>query len=88
MIHKTLDVMESQAQSNILSADTNLLIFTDTLKFFPKDKDANWRTNSKKWGCNGTTSQRPIFSELEIHETVWCSTLYSTTLQPYAVTKI
>ena len=69
--------MESQAQGNILSVGTNLLAFTETLKFFPKDGDTNWRSNSKKWGCNGTTSQRPIFSELDIHETAWCSTLYT-----------
>ena len=36
MIHKTLDGMESQAQGNILSLGTNLLIFTETLKFFQK----------------------------------------------------
>ena len=56
--------MESQAQGNILIVGTNSLIFTETLKFFPKDGDANWRTNSKKWGCNGTTSQRPTVSAL------------------------
>ena len=72
--------MESQAQGNILSVGTNLLIFTETLKFFPKDGDANCRTKSKKWGYNGTTS-RPI--------SFWtwnswnCMVLYS--LQPYAV---